>query len=186
MQTAAVVVIQHPGRLGGGGGGGGVGSIDGGGGVDSFFAGAAPSSRFTSPGGDSGGGGTGRPGGAAGAGASVSGRRYERLWATSERPGDGSVVFLRSAREIKATVGGLDTVGIEHGGGILDRSAAKLREVMPAAAADTLMERFAGKVDANDAAGHWWTSQDDVDTPAELSERMVGRSGGRGQSSNED
>ena len=86
--------------------------------------------------------------------------------------GGGGVVFLRSAREIKATVGGLDTVGIEQGKGILDRSAAKLIEVMPAAAAAALMERFIPDVDVNDAVGHWWTSQDDVDTPAELHERM--------------
>lgn len=43
---------------------------------------------------------------------------------------------------------------------------------MPAAAADAMMDRFATRVDVNDAAGHWWTSQDDVDTPAELSTRM--------------
>ena len=89
-------------------------------------------------------------------------------------PGDGSVVFLRSLREIKATVGGLDTVGIEQGGAILNRCAAKLGEVMPAASADQLIDEFAAQVDVNDAVGHWWTSQDDVDTQAELSERMVG------------
>jgi len=31
---------------------------------------------------------------------------------------------------------------------------------------------LAQRVDVNDAVGHWWTAQDDVDTPAELSERM--------------
>lgn len=50
---------------------------------------------------------------------------------------------------------------------------------MPAAAADSLMDVFAAKVDVNDAVGQWWTSQDDVDTPAELSERMVRREGDR-------
>ena len=89
------------------------------------------------------------------------------------RLGGGGVMFLRSAREIKATVGGLDTVGIEQGSGILDRCATKLSEVMPAAAAAALMQRFAPDVDVNDAVGQWWTAQDDVDTPAELSERMV-------------
>ena len=117
--------------------------------------------------------------GAPGTSSSISKRRYELLTSTGyglgdpgPGPGDGSVVFLRSAREIKSTVGGWDSVGIESGGGILDRCAAKLREVMPAAAAEALVDGLAARVDVNDAAGHWWTSRDDVDTSAELAERM--------------
>jgi broad specificity phosphatase PhoE len=106
-------------------------------------------------------------------------RKFERLSsAHSARggPGDGSVVLLRSAREIKSTVGSNDVVGIEQGGGILDRCATKLRDVLGPAeegrVADDAMDAFAARCDVNDAIGQWWTAQSDTDGAVALASRF--------------
>ena len=87
-------------------------------------------------------------------------------------PGDGRVVFLRGAREIKSTVGSFDTIGIESGGGALDRAAKKLGEVIPEAEADAAVESLAAATDVNDAVGQWWTPKDDADGAADVAARI--------------
>ena len=110
-------------------------------------------------------------------------RRYESLVAAdvargvardagAASPGDGRVVFLRGAREIKSTVGSFDTIGIESGGGALDRAAKKLGEVIPEAEADAAVESLAAATDVNDAVGQWWTPKDDADGAADVAARI--------------
>jgi broad specificity phosphatase PhoE len=150
-QTAAFVVERHPGALGA-----------------SRTPLDTPASTPSTPGDDEGAGTAPPPR-----------RKFERIsseYSARGGPGDGSVVLLRSAREIKSTVGSNDVVGIEQGGGILDRCAAKLRDVLgpaeEARVADDAMDAFAARCDVNDAIGQWWTAQSDTDGAVALAARF--------------
>ena len=88
------------------------------------------------------------------------------------------VVLSRSLREVKSTMGSLDTIGIERGAdGILRRAAEKLRDachggVPDAAYADAAVAAMRAETDAGDAFGRWWTSRDDVDSREQMDERV--------------
>lgn len=109
--------------------------------------------------------------------------RFETLAASFEgdprapAPGDGRVVLLSAAREVKSTMGSFDTIGIERGGGVLDRALAKFRELfagndVSASAAANAVASLAAKLDVNDCVGQWWTPKDDVDTSDDVDERV--------------
>jgi len=162
VQTAALLLEAHPGRLG-------------------DARGAAPLPPTPDARGRVWGGPGFRESSAAAAAAPP--RRYESLVAAdaargvardagAASPGDGRVVFLRGAREIKSTVGSFDTIGIESGGGALDRAAKKLGEVIPEAEADAAVESLAAATDVNDAVGQWWTPKDDADGAADVAARI--------------
>ena len=78
-------------------------------------------------------------------------------------------VCLQSIREIKG-VGGLDTVGIEQGDGVLDRAKKKLAEIVNDQAASRLGAGMA--FDPNDAIGQWWTSETDSDNAQDVEARI--------------
>lgn len=78
-------------------------------------------------------------------------------------------VCLQSLREIKG-VGGLDTVGIAQGEGILERARKKLAELINDHSASRLGAGIA--FDPNDAIGQWWTSETDADNSQDVDERM--------------
>jgi len=88
------------------------------------------------------------------------------------------VTLSRSLREVKSTMGSLDTIGIERGAdGILRRAAEKLRDachggVPDAAYADAAVAAMRAETDAGDAFGRWWTSRDDVDSREQTDERV--------------
>ena len=78
-------------------------------------------------------------------------------------------VCLQSIREIKG-VGGLDTVGIAQGDGVLERAKKKLAEIVNEEAASRL---GAGLMfDLNDAVGQWWTTETDSDSSKDVEARM--------------
>lgn len=78
-------------------------------------------------------------------------------------------VCLQSIREIKG-VGGLDTVGIAQGDGVLERAKKKLAEIVNEEAASRL---GAGLMfDPNDAVGQWWTTETDSDSSKDVEARM--------------
>lgn len=78
-------------------------------------------------------------------------------------------VCLQSLREIKG-VGGLDTVGIAQGEGILERARKKLAELINDHTASRLGAGIA--FDPNDAVGQWWTSETDADNSQDVDERI--------------
>ena len=80
-------------------------------------------------------------------------------------------VCLQSIREIKG-VGGLDTVGIAQGDGVIARAQQKVAELINAHSASQLLSRGV-TFDANDAVGQWWTSETDSDSTQEVEERIV-------------
>ena len=88
------------------------------------------------------------------------------------------VVLSRSLREVKSTMGSLDTIGIERGSGILHRAAEKLRDACHGgcqpdaayAAAAVVATRLV--TDFNDAFGAWWTARDEVDSKEATDERV--------------
>lgn len=80
-------------------------------------------------------------------------------------------VCLQSIREIKG-VGGLDTVGIAQGDGILARAQHKVAELINEYTASQLLSEGV-TFDANDAVGQWWTSETDSDSTQEVEERIV-------------
>lgn len=88
------------------------------------------------------------------------------------------VVLSRSLREVKSTMGSLDTIGIERGSGILHRAAEKLRDAChggyqpDAAYADAAVVATRLVTDFNDAFGQWWTARDDVDSREATDERV--------------
>jgi hypothetical protein len=88
------------------------------------------------------------------------------------------VVLSRSLREVKSTMGSLDTIGIERGSGILHRAAEKLRDAChggcqpDAAYADDAVVATTRVTDFNDAFGAWWTARDDVDSREATDERV--------------
>ena len=90
---------------------------------------------------------------------------------------DRFVVLSRSLREVKSTIGSLDTIGIERGNGVLRRAADKLRDAChgglpdPAYAASAVAAMETA-TDAGDAFGQWWTSRDDVDSKEDMDERV--------------
>ena len=74
-------------------------------------------------------------------------------------------------------MGSFDTIGIERGGGVLDRALAKFRELfagndVSASAAANAVASLAAKLDVNDCVGQWWTPKDDVDTSDDVDERV--------------
>ena len=74
-------------------------------------------------------------------------------------------------------MGSFDTIGIERGGGVLDRALAKFRELFAgndasASAAANAVASLAAKLDVNDCVGQWWTPKDDVDTSDDVDERV--------------
>ena len=90
---------------------------------------------------------------------------------------DSFAVLSRSLREVKSTIGSLDTIGIERGDGVLRRAAEKLRDachggVPDAAYAVSAVAAMRAETDANDAFGRWWTSRDDADSKEEMDDRV--------------
>ena len=80
-------------------------------------------------------------------------------------------VCLQSIREIKG-VGGLDTVGVAQGDGVIARAQQKVQELVNAHSASQLLSRGV-TFDANDAVGQWWTSETDSDSTQEVEQRIV-------------
>lgn len=108
----------------------------------------------------------------------ASGKTAKAAEDPAARKDEPFVVLSRSLREVKSTMGSLDTIGIERGAdGILRRAAEKLRDachggVPDAAYADAAVAAMRAETDAGDAFGRWWTSRDDVDSREQMDERV--------------
>ena len=78
---------------------------------------------------------------------------------------------------VKSTMGSFDTIGIERGGGVLDRAAREIsrtlrRERRLGVRLANAVASLAAKLDVNDCVGQWWTPKDDVDTSDDVDERV--------------
>lgn len=71
-------------------------------------------------------------------------------------------------REIKR-VGGLDTVGVEYGDGIIKKVRAELAAICGQKRADELMKT---SLEVNDAISPWWTPLSSYETESEQQERI--------------
>lgn len=83
----------------------------------------------------------------------------------------GGVTLLRSAREVKG-VGSLDSVGKATGEECLKRAHKMLLEELPEHAGH-LDSACGAAVHVNDAQAEWWTAADDLDSEADVQERLA-------------
>jgi len=80
------------------------------------------------------------------------------------------ICLARSMREVKSTVGSLDTVGTESGkDAIKAKALCQLESVTDASVIDPVRDI---EFDANDAHSHWWTEKNSHDDEASLDERF--------------
>jgi len=81
--------------------------------------------------------------------------------------------LLQSAREVKANLGGLDSVGKYTGARIHEKAVEMIKgsTVVRAGEYDAAPLERVG-MDSRDVTNDWWTSERDMDSEADLEERM--------------